>query len=109
MSVWLNVGDYASDPAEVFAPINAALRAVGLPEHHEPELPQRGLPWSWEIGGYGCLALLCRVAAYVALRQQLPKPTMDWDEVWNDPVVQEYYDQYPREVMPRRPRSDSQP
>lgn len=99
MSVWLSVGNGSSSREEEFEPVNAVLRAVGLPAHHEPA-PSDGAPWSCEIGGYGCFYHLRRIAAYAALDQGLPTPTMDFEEVSDDPVLQLYYHRFRVEPTP---------
>jgi hypothetical protein len=90
MSMFLSVGNCSSLRQDEFAPVNTALRAAGLPEHREPD-PSGSAPWTWEIGGYGCFFHLRRIAAYATLDHGLPKPTMDFEEVWEDPVLQLYY------------------
>jgi hypothetical protein len=73
-----------------FEAVNAALRAAGLPEHHEPEQAQGGAPWDWHIGSYSCLHCLRRVAAYLAAGRPLPEPSLD--EPTHDPLLRQYYE-----------------
>ena len=54
MSVWLTVEAYSREADEEFIPINAVLRAVGLPELPTPAQPETY--WTQEIGGAGCFA-----------------------------------------------------
>ncbi len=100
MSVCLSVGNCSLSRQEAFSPINAVLRAVGLPEHQEPS-PTNGAPWSWEIGGYGCFSHLRRIGAYVAFDHGLPTPAMDFEEVGEDPVLQMYYRRFSVSPPPR--------
>src|SRR5438128_1631490 len=89
MSIWLSVGKAFS-----WEIVNAALQAAGLPEHHELPQPCHGAPWTLEIGGMGCMVHLQRVAAYVALNQGMPAPTLDFEMVWNDPIRLCYYQEF---------------
>jgi hypothetical protein len=70
---------------EEFAPVNATLCAARLPEHHEPMEPRDGAPWMQIIGSYSCIHYLRRVAAYLALGQGLPEPTLE--DATDDPVL----------------------
>jgi hypothetical protein len=92
MSIYLWVGAFSGEERSTHR--NLILEAAGLPLHQEPEEPANGAPWHWEIGGYGCFYQLRRVAAYAALDEGLPKPTMDFEKVWDDPVLQRYYRQF---------------
>jgi len=92
MSVWLNVEAYSREEDEEFIPIEAVLRAVGLPGFPMPTQPETY--WTQEIGGAGCFCYLRRLAAYVAVGQKLPRPTLDFDEVWEDLVYQQYSQYY---------------
>jgi hypothetical protein len=74
---------------EEFAPVNAIRRATGLPEHHEPMEPRDGAPWMQIIGSYSCIHYLRRIAAYLALGQGLPEPTLE--DPTDDPVFRQYY------------------
>jgi hypothetical protein len=93
MSLWLTVGSYSREADEEFIPINPVLRAVGLPELPSPAQPETY--WTQEIGRTGCFCFLRRLAAYVAAGHELPKPSLDFDEVWKDPIFQQYYQRYP--------------
>jgi hypothetical protein len=96
MSVYLSVGEGSSS----WETVNTVLQAAGLPQHLEPSEPCDGAAWSCEIGGMGCFVHLQRVAAYVALGQDLPEPTLDFEKVWKDPIRRRYY----RTFKVERPR-----
>lgn len=115
MSVWLHVGDFSSSAEEHFAQLNMTLEAAALPPHREPAEARGGVPWMLEIGGYGCFYHLRRVAACVALGHGLPRPTMDFEEVWSDPVLRQYYRKYrlkkprPKSAATGTPAADEDP
>jgi hypothetical protein len=114
MSLSISVGvlveqfdeEYHDEVKDEFEAINAALRAAGLPEHHEPEHAQGGAPWDWHIGSCSCLHGLRRVAAHLALRHALPEPSLE--EPTNDPVLRQYYDTTRTETRSAQP-SNLQP
>jgi hypothetical protein len=101
MSVWLWVDRSLGEGT--LETVNMALCAVRLPEHRETVEPHSGVPWRWEIGGYGCFYHLRRVAAYAALGQGMPRPTMEFAEIWRDPVLKRFY----RQFKVKRPRAVS--
>lgn len=59
-----------------FVVVNQALRAAGLPEHHEPEDLEGREPWWCAIGHYNTLHGLRRLAAHLWARGQLPEPDL---------------------------------
>src|SRR4051794_40476075 len=70
---------------EEFAAINRALRAAGLPEHHEPETARGAIPWNCRVGSWVCVHYLRRIAASIVLGKVLPPPVTDLPP--HDPLV----------------------
>lgn len=71
-----------------FTKINHALRAAKAPEHSEPPQPPAGVPATWDMGNYSTLHYLRRTAAYICLRNALPKPGND--EAASDTVNEQW-------------------
>jgi hypothetical protein len=98
MGLSLEVGIYASlgDDAEgrefydgQFAAVNAALRAAGLPEHHEPRMLEASKLWSCDLLGYSGLHYLRRIAAHLDSSGTLPPPGSP--DAHTDPVSERFY------------------
>lgn len=86
---------------EQFAKVNRALRASGLPEHHEPEDLGEADPLEMDMSGYSSLHYLRRIAAHLWAGNPLPPPGNK--EVSKDPVVKTYYAAFDRiSTAPRR-------
>ncbi len=86
---------------EEFAKVNRALRASGLPEHHEPEDLGAADPLEMDMYGYVGLHYLRRIAAHLAAGNPVPPPG-DKDAA-EDPVLKRYYASLDeRPTAPRR-------
>lgn len=72
-----------------FSRVNAKLKAMGLPEHHEPEVPEDRRD-GFDMYGYVGLHYLRRVAAHLWFSNRLPPPGNE-QAVHEDPVVEAYY------------------
>jgi hypothetical protein len=69
--------------------INELLESFGLPPHREPPDLDAGQTLSLAMYGYSGLHYLRRLAAHLALEEELPPPGDE--EAAQDPVLQEYY------------------
>jgi hypothetical protein len=70
----------------LFAQVNQALQAEGLPPHHEPIDLQTDIPWFAQMWHYSGLHYLRRIAAYLWADQPLPAPGTYDDERNPDPM-----------------------
>jgi hypothetical protein len=77
---------YLEDQFEV---INDLLESFGLPPHREPYELEADQTLSLALFGYSGLHYLRRVAAHLALGEELPTPGDE--EAAGDPVLSEYY------------------
>ncbi len=68
-----------------FVVVNQALGSAGLPDHHEPVDLRGKQPWWCNIGGYGTIRYLRRLAAHLWARGGVHEP--DLPENAFDPVV----------------------
>jgi hypothetical protein len=77
----------------LFAQVNQALQAEGLPPHHEPIAPQPDIPWFAQMWSYSGLHYLRRIAAYLWADQPLPPPGTyeDVRDPMRDPVIDRAY------------------
>lgn len=75
-----------------FEIINELLESFGLPPHREPDEPAADDFFTVAIYGDG-LHYLRRVAAHLALEEELPPPG-DEEEAADDPLLREYYQLY---------------
>lgn len=73
-----------------FEVINDLLESFGLPPHQEPYDLEAGQVVSFDMYGYSALHHLRRIAAHLALREELPPPGDT--EAADDPILQEYYE-----------------
>jgi hypothetical protein len=88
----LGIGIGESEPFRAeLRRVNRALRAAGLPEHHEPEHVESS--FSCAMWGYGGLHFLRRIAAYAAFGRDLPSPG-EYEGVSDDPVVLAFYERF---------------
>ena len=102
MGLVIGVGFLARDKAEAdedefallrepYDALNALLRDVGQPEHHEPLDLADDQYFEAEMGGYGALHTVRRLAAHLAMGEGLPPPG-DSDTAADDPVLAKLYD-----------------
>lgn len=80
---------YLEDQFEV---INDLLESFGLPAHKEPYELEASRIVSLDMYGYSGLHYLRRVAAHLALAEELPPPGDE--EASGDPVLSDYYQLY---------------
>jgi hypothetical protein len=69
--------------------INGVLESFGLPPHREPFDVEDERTFECDMVGYSGLHYLRRIAAHLALGQELPPPGDD--EAASDPVLSDYY------------------
>jgi len=81
------------------AKVNQALRAEGLPEHHEPDAVSPDDFISFDMFGYSGLHYLRRIAAHISYTGKLPPPG-DNDST-KDALLQQYYTESIQEKAPK--------
>lgn len=96
VGVLADLGEHDPEGAEWaradFAKINAALRAAGLPAHHEPDaLPAEATRVGGDLFGYSGLHYLRRIAAH--LWEGRPVPPPGDQNAAGDLVLQRYHQQ----------------
>lgn len=83
------VGTEDEELLEEFGPVNALLRANGLPEHSETVVDESELV-EFEMGGYSSLHHLRRIAAHLDAGGPLPEP--GGEDAPDDPVLLAAYE-----------------
>lgn len=73
-----------------FEVINELLESFGLPPHREPYELDAGQVVSFDMFGYSGLHYLRRVAAHLALDEELPPPGSE-ETTSDDPALKDYY------------------
>jgi hypothetical protein len=81
------------------AKVNQALRAEGLPEHHEPDTVGPDDFVSFEMFGYSGLHYLRRIAAHISYTGKLPPPGDN--ESSKDALLEQYYTESIQEKAPK--------
>ena len=79
-----------------FEQLNQLLQLRELPLHHEPTTLDDKQKWGCDLWGYSGLHTLRRVAALIALTNQLPTPLVREERASQDLMVEKYYSLFQR-------------
>ncbi|HEV3469338.1 MAG TPA: hypothetical protein VG148_08460 [Pyrinomonadaceae bacterium] len=82
---------------EEFEVVNDLLESFGLPPHREPYELEAQQTVSFDMYGYSALHRLRRLAAHLALGEELPPPGDE--EAADDPALQDYYQLFDENML----------